>query len=349
MSLSLPRVFVLVILCLSLLPFGASAQEAVESMPVVTSEAGVPEAPVITSSMFTNELSWYGTVEGGFEWELPSGVTAVAFGIASESGVEPMAVSNPPVSSIVLDPEKLQDGVNYISVQFKNEYGWGEVTERELRIDRAAPEAFEVRVEDDGSFAPRLMFVTEDALSGLAFYGVRVNEGRPVEVSLKEAKSGYTLEGVSSGVHQIEVSAYDRAGNIAISATEVLVDGEGGSMGTRTSYGEGILTDFEGYKGIVFLMLLGMVGALLLQNVMDRKNTALKEEKLRKEARDIQRQTERIFTALRNEIFEQITTLSNKKKLTKKEESVINELNHALKISETLIEKEIKDVRKKLK
>lgn len=351
-SLSIQGVFVLLILCLAFLPAISSAQEAEEIVPfdaesVVDDSAGVPEAPMVTSSMFTSELSWYGTVEGGFEWELPEDVTAVAFGIATESGVEPMTVSNPPVASLALDPEKVEDGVNYVSVQFKNAFGWGEVTERELRIDRQAPEAFEVEVKSDESSTPVLSFKTEDALSGVAFYGVRVDDGRPMEVSVKEAQSGYSLPDLDGGPHMIEVSAYDRAGNIATSYSEVVL--EEGRRASGVSLHDGILTDFDGYKGIVFLMLLGMVGALLLQNVMDRKNTARKEEKLRKEARDIQKQTERIFTALRNEIFEQITTLSSKKKLTKKEEGVINELNHALKISETLIEKEIKDVRKKLK
>ena len=76
-----------------------------------------------------------------------------------------------------------------------------------------------------------------------------------------------------------------------------------------------------------------------------RKQHEQKEQKLRKETKEIQDQMEKIFSALRDEIYDQINLITKRPRLSKKEKEAVEGLNQALEVSETLIEKEINDVK----
>ena len=58
---------------------------------------------------------------------------------------------------------------------------------------------------------------------------------------------------------------------------------------------------------------------------------------------------EKIFSALRDEIYDQIVTITKRPRLSAKEKEAVEGLHQALEVSETLIEKEISDVKKILK
>ena len=58
---------------------------------------------------------------------------------------------------------------------------------------------------------------------------------------------------------------------------------------------------------------------------------------------------EKIFSALRDEIYDQINTITKRKRLSAKEKDAVESLTQALEVSETLIEKEINDVKTILK
>jgi hypothetical protein len=81
----------------------------------------------------------------------------------------------------------------------------------------------------------------------------------------------------------------------------------------------------------------------------ERKQFRIKEERLRRETREIQDQMEKIFSALRDEIYDQINMITKRKRLSQKEKEAVEGLNQALEVSETLIEKEINDVKSILK
>ena len=70
-----------------------------------------------------------------------------------------------------------------------------------------------------------------------------------------------------------------------------------------------------------------------------------KEEKLRRETREIQDQMEKIFSALRDEIYDQINHITKRKRMSAKEKEAVESLTQALEVSDTLIEKEISDVK----
>jgi hypothetical protein len=54
---------------------------------------------------------------------------------------------------------------------------------------------------------------------------------------------------------------------------------------------------------------------------------------------------EKIFSALRDEIYEQVNHITKRKRLSEKEKEAVEGLTQALEVSETLIEKEISDVK----
>ena len=98
---------------------------------------------------------------------------------------------------------------------------------------------------------------------------------------------------------------------------------------------------------IIFLLII-----IVLQIIYywyEHKTLRQKEEKLRRETREIQDQMEKIFSALRDEIYDQINTITKRKRLSASEKEAVEGLTQALEISETLIEKEINDVKTILK
>lgn len=97
---------------------------------------------------------------------------------------------------------------------------------------------------------------------------------------------------------------------------------------------------------IIFLVLLEILMGLYIWYTA--KSHQLKEEKLAKETKDIQDQMEKIFSALRDEVYEQILHLTKRKGLSVKEKEVVESLTQALEVSEDLIEKEIRDVKSTL-
>jgi hypothetical protein len=52
---------------------------------------------------------------------------------------------------------------------------------------------------------------------------------------------------------------------------------------------------------------------------------------------------EKIFSALRDEIYDQINLITKRKKLSAREKEAVEKLTQALEVSETLIEKEVKE------
>jgi regulatory protein YycI of two-component signal transduction system YycFG len=112
---------------------------------------------------------------------------------------------------------------------------------------------------------------------------------------------------------------------------------------------EASLWDFFTAGNLFIAFLITIIAMLLGYLWYDRKQNKLREEKLRRETREIQDQMEKIFSALRDEIYDQINLITKRPRLSQKEKEAVEGLNQALEVSETLIEKEINDVKTILK
>jgi len=308
-----------------------------------------PRAPEVGSVTFLDPELWYNKVDGIFTWELPFDVNVVAAEIATSSENEPTTVIDPPVEEFVVSAENLVDGIQYLSVQFKNQVGWGAVTNRKIQIDTKPPEMFAIRKQEGttASSFPLLIFDAVDITSGIDHYELVIADKEPIIVTPEEAKLGYLLKELEDGTYTVKVTAFDKAGNKTESTTPVLITA-GWTKPVEVVEEVSIWSFFTGANILIMLLALAVIG-LFGYIIFERKQFSKKEERLRKETREIQDQMEKIFSALRDEIYDQINNITKRPRLSAKEKEAVEGLNQALEVSETLIEKEINDVKKILK
>ncbi len=312
-----------------------------------------PRAPEVGSPAFLDPEAWYATKDGLFKWTLPFDVNAIAIQIATTSENVPSdtkeAIFEPPIDEFRVTPDILTDGVQFLSVQYKNQVGWGSVLNRKLQIDSTPPEPFDivVRAGTTASSFPLLNFEASDITSGIDYYELTIAGNEPLEVTPDEAKLGYLLKDLEDGTYTVKVVAYDKAGNIREATKAVLITA--GWIKPVETEEEKTIWDF--FTPINVLIIL-LVVVIILQTIYiwyEKKQIRIKEDKLRRETREVQDQMEKIFSALRDEIYDQVNMITKRKRLSKNEKEAVEGLNQALEVSETLIEKEINDVKAILK
>jgi len=308
-----------------------------------------PRAPEVGSPAFLDPEFWYNKLDGVFIWEIPFDVSAVAVEIATSSENDPSEVFDPPIEEFVVNKDNLSDGIQYLSVQFENQVGWGGITNRKIQIDTTPPEKFTINVQagTSASSFPLLVFEAEDVTSGIDYYQVTVAEKEPFEVTPDEAKLGYLLTELEDGTYTVKIIAFDKAGNETVSSVPVLITA-GWIPASDIEEESSFWMFFTGTTIFIILLALIAIGEFVYI-LYERKQYSKKEEKLRKETREIQDQMEKIFSALRDEIYDQVNAITKRPRLSAKEKEAVEGLNQALEVSETLIEKEINDVKKILK
>lgn len=330
-------------------PTPASANNDEEGSDATIAFGDPPRAPEVGSQAFLDPDLWYNRVDGLFTWDLPFDVSAVAIVIATSTDIEPSEIFDPPVDEYAVSRKNLRDGIQYFSIQFQNQVGWGAITNRLVKIDTTKPEPFTINVQASNNTKgfPLLVFEAEDKISGIEKYELYIADRDAVEVTPEEAKLGYLLKDLEDGTYTVRVIAYDKAGNITESSVPVLITA-GWTKEIVTDDGSSFWNLFTATNVFIFLLLLTVI-MLFSYLIYQRKQHAKVEEKLRKETREIQDQMEKIFSALRDEIYDQVNTITKRPRLSKKEREAVDSLNQALEVSETLIEKEINDVNKILK
>lgn len=312
-----------------------------------------PRAPEIGSTAFLDPEVWYKNTEGIFTWTLPFDVNALALEIATSADNVPSenedAIIDPPIDEFRITKDLVTDGEQYLSIQFKNQVDWGAVLNRKLRIDTTAPEPFEivVRAGTTPSSFPLVVFEAHDKTSGIAFYELTIADKEPLRISPDEAKLGYLLTELEDGTYTVRVAAYDQAGNVRESTKAVLITA--GWIKPVEVVEEGSFWDFFTPSNLLIIFLIVIIILQTIYIWYERKVLRQKEDKLRRETREIQDQMEKIFSALRDEIYDQVNLITKRKRLSKNEKEAVEGLNQALEVSETLIEKEINDVKAILK
>ena len=307
-----------------------------------------PRAPEIGSQAFLDPEVWYRITDGLFTWTVPYDVDALAIEIATSSDNDPSLNKNafyqPPIEEFRLNRELLIDGVQYLSIRFKNQVGWGVTLNRKLLIDTTQPEPFEIviRAGTTPSSFPLIVFEAQDKTSGIDYYEMTIGDKEPIKITPDEAKLGYLLKELEDGTYTIKVRAFDKAKNVRESTKPVLITA-GWIKPIVVEDTKSLLDFFTPINLFIILLLI----VILLQSIYlwyEKKQLRIKEDKLRRETREVQDQMEKIFSALRDEIYDQINMITKRKRLSKNEKEAVEGLNQALEVSETLIEKEINDV-----
>jgi len=312
-----------------------------------------PRPPEIGSQTFLDPDIWYDTTDGVFTWTLPFDVDVVAIEVSDDPENVPQeneaAIYDPAIEEFVVSKDNVSDGVQYISINYQNQVGWGAVLNRKLQIDTTAPEPFaiNVRTGTTQSSFPLLSFEAVDKTSGIASYEMTIASNEPIIVTPDEAELGYLLRDLEDGTYTVTVVAVDKAGNVRESSEAVLITA--GWIKPIEILDEGSFWDFFTALNLFIFFLLVVILLQIIYFWYEHKNLKEKEEKLRRETREIQDQMEKIFSALRDEIYDQINTITKRKRLSAKEKEAVEGLTQALEVSETLIEKEINDVKTILK
>jgi hypothetical protein len=308
-----------------------------------------PRAPEAGSTVFLDPEVWYSVKTGVFTWEVPFDVDEMALDIATSSDFEPTTVYDPPIETLSITPDMLIEGVQYLTMRYRNTVGWGAILHRKIMIDSLPPQPFAINVRAGNSETafPLLTFEAKDETSGIRMYTLQVGDSEPIEITPDEAKIGYLLRDLVDGTYTVTVIAHDFAGNTRESSTAVLITA-GWQPPVEVVVASTVWDFFKG-KNLVILLLLIVIIVQFVYAAYVRKQHEQKEQKLRKETREIQDQMEKIFSALRDEIYDQINMITKHERLSKKEKEAVAGLNQALEVSETLIEKEITDVSKILK
>lgn len=308
-----------------------------------------PRVPEAGSTVFLDPEEWYATKVGVFTWEIPFDVDKIALDVSTSSEYEPETVYDTPVEQLSLNEELLQEGIQYLTLQYKNQVGWGGILHRKIMIDTVPPNPFTINVRAGNlpTAFPLLTFRAEDDTSGIDSYTLSVAGGEPIIITPDEAEVGYLFKDLEDGTYTVSVVAIDKAGNERESTTAVLITA-GWKPPVEVVVVNSIWDIFKG-KNLFILILLTLLFAQTFYHIHVKRQLELREQKLRKETKEIQDQMEKIFSALRDEIYDQINLITKRERLSKKEREAVEGLNQALEVSETLLEKEIADVSKILK
>lgn len=329
---SIVRSVLLVVLAIVVTPHLTLAQSE--------SDAALPAAPQITSPTYPEPARWYQRADAEFAWVLPESITAVAVGVGESTEFEPMTPIRPPEDSYTFPATAFAHGEQYVGVQFRNNEGWGDISYYPVRIDSIPPEVFTIEtVRDEVAGVPALVFSASDTASGISGYLLSINGGRATFLTPSDVADGYTFAGLPPGSYTIEITALDRAGNAVTERFPIYV--------VETSEASNVTG--PSMSGLAIFLLGGFfVGALLVVFIVYRRSRR-REAQLREEFMEVHVQLEKIFTALRDEIEIQVNELHRKKRLTKAEKRVVENLQNVLAVSRTLVAKEMKDVRKLLR
>ncbi len=308
-----------------------------------------PRAPEAGSTVFLDPEVWYSLKTGLFTWEVPFDVDELALDIATSADAEPETIYDPPIDQLSITEDMLQEGIQYLTMQYKNPVGWGEILHRKIMIDSQAPQPFAINVRAGNSATsfPLLTFEAKDETSGIRNYTLQIGDTEAIEITPDQAAIGYLLRDLTDGTYTVKVVAYDFAGNKRESSTAVLITA-GWQPPVEVIISSTIWDFFKGKNLAIMLLFFALIGQFLYGMYL-RKQHEQKEQKLRKETKEIQDQMEKIFSALRDEIYDQINSITKRERLSKREKEAVAGLNQALEVSETLIEKEITDVSKILK
>jgi hypothetical protein len=203
---------------------GTYAIGAATASPIATpapSSTGVPE---VISPTHPDSGVWYSNNDPTFEWQLPSDVEAVSYLVNSKADANPGNVPDGLKSSVEF--KDIPNGSNYFHIKFRRGGVWGPTRHFAFNVDIEAPEQFRItRIDADDTTnpQPRLTFETEDAISGIAKYVMRIGEGDWFPVDAAPVDQPFIMPLQAPGLHVVVVEAVDRAGNSTRSALMVTV------------------------------------------------------------------------------------------------------------------------------
>jgi hypothetical protein len=183
--------------------------------PISAPIAGLPPYPIISSPANPKAIPWYSN-NPLFTWPITPDITADRVLIDQSPNSHPTTVYRPPLAEIKTD--NLADGIWYLHLQLRNNSGWGDIAHYQFQIDNTPPEQFTLTFVDGQASdnpRPKIILNASDALSGMDFYQIKIDDGEVLTIPTQTGNTSYALPLQDPGEHDIFAQAFDRAGNYA--------------------------------------------------------------------------------------------------------------------------------------
>ncbi len=170
---------------------------------------------LIFSSTHPEQGEWYNNNNPSFQWTPMPDITGVSLLLDQNSDTVPDEKSEGLIKS--KSYEGISDGVWYFHLRLKNEAVWTQPVHYKVQIDSFSPYPFEVTVDNAGDATnpkPDLYFETDDDISGISRYELKIGEGEFYDLLLAQINP-FSMPVQIPGSHEIIVRAVDKAGNSA--------------------------------------------------------------------------------------------------------------------------------------
>lgn len=322
-----------------------SGEESGESAIADEGEAAddaKPILPIITSSTHPKEELWYATSSVEFSWKVSSEVVGIRVGISDTADTAPDKLLKPEITSEQLTD--VADGAWHVSVQFQNEFGWGDVAKRKVNIDTTPPSEFDFAlVEDD---PPKFTFTVEDSLSGIDRYEIKFGETTAATVRAQDVTNGsIPVPPQEGGQQKVSIRAYDKAGNVR----EVTKDLELPAVAKPTPKKAGESEEKESFitvERVLLLLFAFGIGALVMWSMQLRKARDEEKARILREVSQVRDKNDKIFSAMREEFEQMVSDFDERPQLTPAERDFLEKIKEALDISEELVDSSMEELKK---
>ncbi|MDO8260728.1 MAG: cohesin domain-containing protein [Candidatus Magasanikbacteria bacterium] len=173
--------------------------------------------PVIYSDTYPNQNSWYSQKDGIVFWKVPTKAKTVQTFLDFSSDTTPTVTYTPPISQKSIN---LSEGIWYFHLRYFIDSKWTPTAHYKIRIDSTPPEDLNIIVDKSNNCLPVLSLKAGDALSGIDYFDVFVDDLPVIKILGKEAELPISLPQLTPGQHQVMVSVFDRAGNKKEASTD---------------------------------------------------------------------------------------------------------------------------------
>lgn len=318
-----------------------------------TAGSSTPPLPIIESDTHSDPGIWYNTSKIKFKWSIPVGVLSVRSVFDDQVESVPTDLEPPATTSKEIESK---GGVSYFHLQYKNKDVWGPIAHKKVMIDLTPPTEASVEVEApfNGSAMPALKLGAKDDLSGLRNFEVIIGPNPAIVVKPEELTDDlYSIpESVVDGNYQIIVKAYDNAGNFAEQKIDLEIKTSRAAPKSQVSEDIEEKTWFQKFRElfsiqlIIIIVQVALIFFLGYRIIGYKKAGASQRETVRRGAMDIRVLMGKIFSALIDEVEEQLISLDHKPRFSENEQRIFDKIKEAVDISEGLIDDQIKVVEK---
>ena len=173
----------------------------------------LPTRLALSSPTHPDQAKWYANTNPSFAWSVPAGTTELKLLYDQSPNSTPTVSYTTPINQKTFDNQT--DGIYYFHAQLKNKVGWGPVSHYVVNIDKTQPtdlRVSELNAADDSRQRAKFSISASDALSGIDYYEIQIDE-QPAQIWKDDGSHSYETPKLSGPSHTIKVKAFDKAGN----------------------------------------------------------------------------------------------------------------------------------------